>query len=99
MNSGDIVTVITSNGMEYVGKLGSAGVSDIVTLEDPRMIVANEQGMGFANGIAMTGMKDPKKVVFRNFIFVTETNDEVISAWRQATTGLITKPEKGIIGV
>lgn len=96
MNTGDIVTVIANNGMEYVGKLKEETATGVV-IEDPRMIVANEQGMGFANGIAMTGVKDPKTVVFRQVIFLTPTNEEVQSAWRQATSGIMLAPKQGII--
>jgi len=97
MKQGDIVTVMALSG-EYVGKLVSD--SDGITLSDPRMIIASEQGMGFANGIAATGAKDPKSVTFQSYVFVTETNDEVQSAWRQQTSGLITNPKgSGLVGV
>jgi hypothetical protein len=98
MKVGDIVTVMALSG-EYVGRV--TDISDIgaVTIEDPRMIIANDQGMGFANGIAATGVKDPKEVTFQSYVFATETNEEVISAWRQQVSGLITKPAGGIIGV
>jgi hypothetical protein len=54
------------------------------------MITYNEQGMGFAHGVAMTGNPDPKEVVILQAVFVTETNNEVVKAWRQATSGIIT---------
>ena len=52
----------------------------------------SEQGMGFAGGIAMTGNKDPKQVLINlsQIVFVTETNEAVVKAYRQATSGIIT---------
>lgn len=96
MLNGDIVTVMALSG-EYVGRLTGRDESGRVTLESPRMIVASEQGMGFANGIAATGLKDPKEVTFLSYVFMTETNEEVQSAWRQAVTGLVTSPKQGVI--
>ena len=88
MNTGDVVTVLTVAG-EFVGKLkGRDG--DSVSLEDPRMLVHNQQGMGFARGVCVTGEENPTQVEFMGVVFVVKTNSEVESAWRQATSGLIT---------
>jgi len=88
MKQGDVVTVVAATG-EYVGKLLKIDETGVV-LSDPRMITYNEQGMGFAHGVAMTGNPDPKEVVILQAVFVTETNNEVVKAWRQATSGIIT---------
>ena len=89
MKENDIVTVVAATG-EYVGKLLKMDETGIV-LGDPRMITFGEGGqMGFAHGVAMTGNVDPKEVVILQAIFVTECNPEVIKAWRQATSGIIT---------
>jgi len=85
---GDVVTVMAANGAEYVGKLKSDG-SNKVVLEDPRFVTMSEQGMGFANGIAATGVKDPKEVTLCNILFVTETNDEVAKAYRTSVSGIV----------
>ena len=63
-----------------------------ITLEDPKLISMGEQGMGFAGGIAMTGNPDPKQVLINlsQIVFVTETNEAVVKAYRHATSGLIT---------
>jgi len=94
MSSGDVVTVMTVNGSEYVGKMkfDESLESDTVTLLDPRFVTFSEQGMGFAHGIAMTGSKDPKEVKLRNVLFVTETNEEVASAYKTSVSGIITPP-------
>ena len=92
MKNGDIVTVMTISG-EFVGKLERQDASSI-TITDPKFItVTQEGGMGFTNGIAMTGVQDPKEVTLYNVSFVVDTNPEVVSAYRQAVSGLITKPD------
>ena len=59
MNVGDIVTVVTISG-EYVGKLNSQK-DGAVTIDNPRMVLSNPQdgSMGFAKGIAATGLENP----------------------------------------
>lgn len=87
MVKNDVVTVVAMSG-EYVGKLKDTGAGTI-SLEDPRMLVHSEQGMGFANGIAVTGKNEPIEVTFQTYVFATKTNDEVEKAYRQATSGLV----------
>lgn len=87
MKENDIITIVCVAG-EYIGKLkGEIGAT--ITLKDPRMLVQNENGMGFAPGVAMTGTKEPKEVVFQQYVFVTETNKEVSDAYRQMTSGIV----------
>lgn len=90
MKVNDVVTVLTALGTEYVGKMVAMDTNGI-TLSDPKLISMSEQGMGFAGGIAMTGVADPKQVLINlsQIVFVTETNEEVVKAWHQATSGLI----------
>jgi pyruvate-formate lyase-activating enzyme len=87
MNTGDIVTVLTVAG-EFVGKLQYKD-GDSVSLADPRMLVQGQNGMGFARGVCVTGEENPTQVEFMGVVFVTPTNNEVASAWRQATSGII----------
>lgn len=87
MKKGDVVSVITLAG-EFVGKLEDTGAGTI-SLTDPRMLVQNEQGMGFAHGIAVTGKQNPTSVTFQNYVFVTETNEDVEKAYRGAVSGLV----------
>ena len=91
MKLNDVITVVTSLSTEYVGKFKKMDEIGI-TLEDPKLIAMSEKGMGFAGGIAMTGNPDPKQVLINasQIVFVTETNEEVIKAYRQATSGIIT---------
>lgn len=87
MKKGDVVTVITMVG-EFVGKFDTSGGGSI-TLEDPRMLIQTEQGMGFARGICVTGEEDPKEVTFSQYVFTTPSNSDIEKAYRQATSGLI----------
>jgi len=86
MKDGEIVTVVTMAG-EFVGKL--AGTEDGVKLIDPRMVVQGPEGnMGFARGICQTGIENPTEVLITNPLFVTDTNEMVENAWREATSGI-----------
>lgn len=86
MKDGEIVTVLTVAG-EFVGKL--AGTEDGVKLIDPRMVVQGPEGnMGFARGICQTGIENPTEVLITSPIFVTDTNEMVENAWREATSGI-----------
>lgn len=87
MKKGDVVTVITLAG-EFVGKFNNSG-GGTMSIDDPRMLIQNEQGMGFASGICVTGERDPKEVTFASYVFVTPTNADIEKAYRQATSGLI----------
>ena len=86
MKDGEIVTVVTVAG-EFVGKL--AGTEDGVKLIDPRMVVQGPEGnMGFARGICQTGIENPTEVLLTNPVMVTDTNEMVENAWREATSGI-----------
>jgi hypothetical protein len=87
MKKGDVISVVTLAG-EFVGKY-STSEGSCITIEDPRMLIHNENGMGFAQGICVTGEMDPKEVTFAQYVFVTPTNSDIEKAYRQATSGLI----------
>jgi hypothetical protein len=87
MKKGDIVAVVTIAG-EYVGKYHTT-IEGNIQLDDPRMLVQSQQGMGFAQGICVTGEMNPAKVVFSQYVFVTPVNDDIEKAYRQATSGLV----------
>jgi hypothetical protein len=87
MKKGDVVSVVSVAG-EYVGKYETSG-DGTITLTDPRMLVQNQQGMGFAQGICVTGQMNPSEVTFAQYVFVTPVNDDIEKAYRQATSGLV----------
>ena len=91
MKKGEVVSVVTMSG-EYVGKLKSL---EPLTLEDPRMIIQTGDGkMGFAKGIAVTGVIDPKEQIFNQYVFVAKTNDEVSEGHATAVSGIVTAKPK-----
>ena len=85
----DVITVISVAG-EYIGKMVSEDISKL-TIADPKMLVNGEQGMGFGNGVCVTGEKDPSSMTFYigGIVFVAKTSEEVVKAYREATSGLI----------
>lgn len=85
----DVITVITVAG-EYVGKFVKKDDSSLI-IADPKMLVQGEQGVGFANGICVTGRENPRSMTFYNggIVFVTETSDVVKEAYVEATSGLV----------
>tara|TARA_B100000131_G_scaffold12603_1_gene13032 strand:- start:1861 stop:2172 length:312 start_codon:yes stop_codon:yes gene_type:complete len=100
MKKGDIISVITVSG-EYIGKLDlkdfSSESGDIICLEDPRMIVQGPEGqMGFAQGVAVTGEKNPTSMQIQSYVFITKTNDQVAEAYRTHLSG-IELPSKNLI--
>ena len=97
MNTGDIVTVVTTSG-EYVGELSAMNEDGSIQVTDPRMILSNpETGqMGFAKGIAVTGEENPNDVIFSSIVFMTPTNEKVAEAFREST-GQIQVPSSKIV--
>ena len=89
--SNDVVAVMCNSG-EYVGKYAAIQkTANTVTIEDPRMVVSNEQGLGFAHGICVTGEADVKSVdIFHSSIcFVTKVNEDLRKAYIKNTSGII----------
>lgn len=88
MKKGDIVVAMTMAG-EIIGKYVHEK-DGAVTLEDPRVLMQGPEGqMGFAKGVCVAGKLDPRIITIANYVFVTEASDDFVSAWRQATSGLI----------
>lgn len=95
----DVITVISVAG-EYVGKLVKKDDNNVI-LADPKMLVQGENGVGFANGICVTGEERPETMTFYNggIVFITPTSDAVISAYHEATSGLIVgEGSQGVVG-
>jgi len=87
MKKGDVVAVVSMAG-EFVGKYNTSGDGSI-TLDDPRMLVQNQQGMGFAQGICVTGKSNPDEVTFSQYVFVTPVNEDIEKAYYEATSGIV----------
>jgi len=88
MKKNDILSVVTLTG-EYIGKLVEFGGDGSVSLEDPRMLIAGDEGVGFARGICMTGVENATSVRIQNYVYATPTNPDFSKAYRSAVSGLI----------
>lgn len=86
----DIVTIL-AGGMEYVGKHVNTEGSK-VTLKDPRLVIMQQDGMGFASGVVATGTENPTQIDFLLTTLIAPTNEQVASAYRQHVSGLIVPP-------
>lgn len=98
MKKGDVVTAVTISG-EYVGKLLSQG-NGRVELENPRMVLSdpNTGNMGFAKGLAATGVENPKVATFHQVVVCLGTNPDVADAFLRATgEKTLIEPSKKII--
>jgi hypothetical protein len=87
MKKGDVVVAVTMSG-EIIGKYVNEK-DGAITLEDPRTLLHDNQGLGFAKGICVSGKLEPKIVTISNYVFLTEVNPEIERAWRQTTSGLV----------
>jgi hypothetical protein len=91
IDTNDVVAVMCNSG-EYVGKYAAIQkTAQTVTIEDPRMVVSTQEGLGFAHGICVTGEADVKSVdIFHSSIcFVTKVNDDLRKAYIKNTSGII----------
>ncbi len=85
----DIISVVTAAG-EFVGKYNDESTSRL-TIDDPRMVIQTQEGMGFARGVCVTGHENPSVMSFYTggIVFTAESNEEIVKAYRQAVSGLI----------
>ena len=93
---GDIVTLVLINGAEIIGKFVGEGENNY-TLNRPRMIQANQQGVGLVNGVCMTGEEPKGDVAFNRsgVIFVIKTVEEMAKGYQQQVSGLVL-PTQGL---
>lgn len=89
MKNGDVVTMVTPVG-EVIGRIKAEDESSI-TLENPRLFVAQDGGAGLVPGICMTGKADPEEAVFfkGGAVAMVDTSPELVSSWQQQTSGLV----------
>ena len=88
MNKGTVVTVMTSVG-EYVARFVKADESGI-HVENPRLIVKSPDGdIGFGRGVCMSAVENTPQLIFRDCLFVTQSNDSFEKAYIEATSGII----------
>ena len=88
--NGDIVTLVLINGAEIVGKLTEEN-TDYYQLNKPRMIQANQQGVGLVNGVCMTGEEPEGDLQFNKtgVIFMIKTVEQMSKGYREQVSGLV----------
>jgi len=86
----DIVTLVLSNGAEIIGKYVAEDDSTY-TINRPRMVQANERGVGLVNGVCMTGEEIKGDLEFNKscVIFVIKTVEEMSKGYRQQVSGIM----------
>jgi len=84
-----IVTLVTAGG-EMVGRLDEETDFQFV-LENPRAFVQTKEGVGFAPGVCLTGIRNPDYVSFpkSSVVLMCKTNEEVEKIWISTTTGIV----------
>lgn len=88
MKKNDIITVMTSIG-EYVCKFVDVNETGVY-VKDPRLIVKSPDGdVGFGRGVSMSAVENPPELIFRDCIFIVESNESFKKAYIEATSGLI----------
>ena len=94
MKNGDIVTLVLTNGAEVIGELVETSPMDY-TLNRPRMVQANQQGVGLVNGVCMTGEEPKGNVSFNRsgVVFVIKTIEEMAKGYKQQVSGLVLPTE------
>lgn len=94
MKNGDIVTLVLTNGAEVIGELVETSPMDY-TLNRPRMVQANQQGVGLVNGVCMTGEEPNGNVSFNRsgVVFVIKTIEEMAKGYKQQVSGLVLPTE------
>jgi hypothetical protein len=86
---GEVISVVTAAG-EFVGKFSDESPARL-TIDDPRMVIQTQEGMGFARGVCVTGKENPTVMSFYSggIVFTAQSNDEIEKAYFQAVSGLI----------
>ena len=97
MMENKIVTLVLTNGAEVIGRLISTDENNY-TVERPRLVQVNEQGVALVDGACMTGVKIDSTLEFnKNCVtFVIETMPEIAKGWLTQTTG-IQVPQSSVI--
>jgi len=90
MKVNDVVTIVVSNGTEYVGKFRDE-TSDGFLIGDPHIVAPDGGSLGFMPTVAMTGEPKIGEVKFQKsgVILVVKTAEAVEKEYRKASSGLI----------
>jgi hypothetical protein len=87
MKVNDVITIVTIAG-EYIGKFKEL-TAEGLTVGTPRVLIQQDGELGFAKGVCMTGKMEPDSVVFKDYVYFTETDEEFAKNYHAATSGII----------
>jgi hypothetical protein len=90
IKNGDIITLVMSNGAEIVGELVNSSPEGY-EVNRPRMVQANQQGVGLVDGVCMTGETPDGNLIFNRsgVMFVIKTVEEMAKGYKQQVSGLV----------
>jgi len=90
MEINQVVTIVVSNGTEYVGKFRDE-TTDGFIIGDPHIVTPDGNSLGFMPTVAMTGEPKIGEVKFQKsgIILVVPTAEAVEKEYRKASSGLI----------
>lgn len=90
MEINQVVTIVVSNGTEYVGKFRDE-TTDGFIIGDPHIVAPDGNNLGFMPTVAMTGEPKIGEVKFQKsgIILVVPTAEAVEKEYRKASSGLI----------
>jgi len=90
MNVNDVVTIVVSNGTEYVGKFRDE-TTDGYIIGNPHIVAPQGESLGFMPTVAMTGEPRVGEVKFMKagVILMVKTAGEVEKEYIKASSGLI----------
>ena len=90
MNVNDVVTIVVSNGTEYVGKFRDE-TTDGYIIGNPHIVAPQGESLGFMPTVAMTGEPQVGEVKFQKsgIILVVKTAEAVEKEYIRSSSGLI----------
>ena len=98
MKENEVVTVALINGAEVIGLFVSE-TNDEITINQPKLVQINEQGMGLSDGICITGEELEANFTFRknSLLFSIKTSDIVANAYNKHISKIVTPDSKIIL--
>lgn len=90
MEVNDVVTVVSGNGTEYVGKFLNEN-PETITVGNPHIVTPDNGNLGFMPTVAMTGEPRVNQVVFNKtqILLVVKTAEEVAKEYVKSSSGII----------
>ena len=85
--AGDIVSLKIASGEEVIGKLHEESPVKI-TIENPLMVIANQQGLGLAPFMFTIGQDRKVPLNANSILCIVKSDDDTAKQYIQSTTGI-----------